>query len=81
MLRLYEGLWIQLKRDRQVSIKSNSCFHSRVIKGIIKEKYKETLQRKKVGLPVLGKLEITHGEVTLTFRLVKFSSLLTPADL
>ena len=40
-MRKYESIWIALKRDKEVSIVAHESLHSRIIRGVIREKYKD----------------------------------------
>lgn len=75
-MRKYTPIWKAIKAaktNEEVKIKCRTAFAATLRQGVMKEKSRETAQRKKLGLPYAGKLiirtEAAGDAVAIYFKL------------
>jgi len=70
--RLYQPIWEQLKKNKSVTVTLPSKLHRRVIKAVIKEKFRDDNYKHWLDLFHAGntaKLAYTIGDDSITFTL------------
>lgn len=71
-MRQYEPIWHRLKQTGHAAVRCAPTNQDTLINAVIKEKCRETVQRKAVGLPPLGRLSSVKGLRTVTFKLERW---------
>ncbi len=70
-LRMYEPVWLTLKKHKTCTIAAPTAYHKRVIKAVIKEKWLDIDWKKKEGWRMMYLTWHTHADdpALITFKL------------